>query len=214
MIIVKVNLAVGNLTVRSFDKSEIVNLCINAKRRNQTDIRAFRGLDRTQTAIMGIVHVTNLETCTLTRQTAGAQSRQTALMGDFSQRVRLVHELRQRISAEERVDNRRNRLGIDKVNRSEHLIVTHVHALADSARHTCQTHTELVVELLPDCAHTAVAQVVDIVDISLRVDKFDKILDNLDDILLRQNLNIHRSGQTQFLVDAVAAHLTKVITLL
>ena len=119
-----------------------------------------------------------------------------------------------RVGAEERIDYARNGLGVDKVDGGEHLIVAHIHALTDGAGHTCQTYTELVIELLADSAHTAVAQVVDIVDISLGVDKLDKILDNLDDILLRQNLNIHRSGQTQFLVDALAAHLTKVITLL
>ena len=113
------------------------------------------------------MHVAHLETGTLTRQTAGAEGRQTTLVGDFSQRVCLVHELRQSVGAEEGVDNRRNRFGIDKVDGGEHFVVTHIHALTDGSRHTGQTHTELVVELFADRAYTTVAQVVDVVDIGL-----------------------------------------------
>ena len=135
-------------------------------------------------------------------------------MSDLSQRVGLVHELRQGVGAEERIDYARNGLGVDKIDGGEHLIVAHIHALADGAGHTCQTYTELVIELLADSAHTAVAQVVDIVDISLGVDKLDKILDDGDDILLGEDLDIHRCGEPELLVDAVTAHFAEVVTLL
>ena len=77
--------------------------------------RAFRCLDRAETAVMGVVYVSDLETGALTRQTAGAEGGQTALVGDFGQRVGLVHELRQRVGTEEGVDNRRDGLGVDEV---------------------------------------------------------------------------------------------------
>ena len=57
-------------------------------------------------AVVGVVHVANLEAGAVTGQTAGAQGRQTALMGQFRQRVGLIHKLRQRRGAEELLDSR------------------------------------------------------------------------------------------------------------
>ena len=163
---------------------------------------------------MGIVHVSHLKARTLTRQTAGAQSRKAALVGDFGQRVGLIHELAERVRAEERVDNRRYGLRVDEIDGSEHLIVAYVHTLADSTRHARETHTELVVELLAHSAHAAVAEVVDIVDVGLRVDKLDKILDDGDDVFLREDFHVHRRPEVEFLVYAVASHLSEVVALL
>src|SRR5690606_3148902 len=77
-----------------FDESEIVNLGMYTKRRNQTDIRTFRRLNRTQPSVMGIVNVTDLTTCTLTGETARPKGRKTPLVRDFSQWIGLIHELR------------------------------------------------------------------------------------------------------------------------
>ena len=131
MAVVEVYAAVLHRAVGSLDKTEVVDLGINAERGDQTDVRAFRGLDRAETTVMGIVHVSHLESGALTRQTAGAKGRQTALVGDLGQRVRLVHELREGVGAEEGVDHRRDSLGVDQVDRLEHLVVAHVHLLAD-----------------------------------------------------------------------------------
>ena len=64
--------AVYDLAVGSLDKSEVVNFCENAERRNKTDVRTFRSLDRAETSVVGIVYVAHLETCTVARKTAGA----------------------------------------------------------------------------------------------------------------------------------------------
>ena len=207
LVVVEVDLGILHLTVRRLDKAQVVDLGINAERRYKTDIRAFRRLNRAQTAIVGIVHVAHLETGSLTRKSARTQGRHTALVGHLGQRVGLVHELRQRIRTEERVDDRRYGLGVDKVDGCEHLVVAYVHTLADGARHTGQSHAKLVVKLLAHGAHAAVAQVVDIVDIGLRVDKLDEVLDDFDDIFLGEHLDFHRGGQSELLVDSVAAHL-------
>ena len=65
-------------------------------------------------------------------------------MGNLGQRVGLVHELGQSVGAEEGVDHARDGLGVDQVDGSELLGVTHVHALTDGAAHTCQTYRELI----------------------------------------------------------------------
>ena len=66
IIVVQIHLAVLNLAVGSLNESEIIDLGIDAERRDKTDVRAFRGLNRTETAIVGIVYVSNLEAGTLT----------------------------------------------------------------------------------------------------------------------------------------------------
>ena len=55
---------------------------------------------------------------------------------------------------------------------------------------------------------------VDIIDVALGVDKFNKIFDNGDDILTGKHLHIHRSVEFQLLVDSVTSHLAEVVTLL
>ena len=85
----------------------------------------------------------------------------------LSQRVSLVHELRQRVSTEERVDHARDGLGVDQICWCEHLVIANVHALTNGAVHTSQTDRELVRQLLADCTYTTVRQVVDIIHCSL-----------------------------------------------
>ena len=54
---------------------------------------------------------------------------------------------------------------------------------------------------------------VDIIDCSIGVNQLDEILDDLDYIFFGQDTNILVGIKTQFLVDAVTAHLAQVITL-
>ena len=102
----KIHFTIGCLTIRRFDKAKAINLCINTERRNQTDIRAFRRLNRAETAIMGIVYVSHLKTCTVAAQTTRAKSRHTALMSNLSKRILLIHELRKSVRSEVAVDYR------------------------------------------------------------------------------------------------------------
>ena len=208
IVVLEVDNAVCHLTVRSLDKAKLINLCINAKRRNQADVRTFRGFNRTKTSVVSVVNVAHLETGTVTRQTARTKGTQTALVSDFGKRVGLVHELRQRISTKEGVDNRRNSLCINQVGRCEHFVVTHIHAFTNGASHTCQAHAKLIVELFANSAHTTVAQVVDIVDVGLAVNQADEILDNLNDIFASEHTNVVADGQAKLLVDAETADIT------
>ena len=211
--IIHVHLAVVNLTVRSNDKAKVIDLCIHTERRNQTDVWTFRTLNRTKTTIVSIVYVTNLETCTLTRQTTRTEGRKTTLVSYLSQWVGLVHELWQWVCTEEWVDNTRDGLGIDQICWCKHLIVTNVHTLTDCTAHTCQTDRELVSQLLANGTNTTVRQVVDIINCSTWVDELNQIFDNLDDIVLSQNTDIHICIETQLLINTVATYLTQIITL-
>ena len=211
--IVEIHLSVGHGTVRSLDESHVGDLGIDAERRNQTDVRAFGRLDRAKTAVVRVVHVADFETSTVTRKTAGTEGRQTALVRDFGQRVDLVHELRKLRSAEERIDHRRERLGVDQIDRREDFVVTHVHTLADGTCHTHETYRKLVRKLLAHRADTTVREVVDIVHLGFRVDELDQVLDDGDDILARQRADRRIDVQIELLVDPVTADIAQVVTL-
>ena len=54
-----------NLSVRCFDKAVNVNSCVSCNVGNQTDVRAFRSFDRTHSAVVRIVYVTNFKSGTV-----------------------------------------------------------------------------------------------------------------------------------------------------
>ena len=105
---------------------------------------------------MGVVHVTDLEACTVTGKATRAEGGQTPLVGDFGKRVGLVHELGQLAGAEEGVDNGRQGLGVDEVDGVELLGVPHVHPFTDGTGHTAETYAELVGKLLSNGADATV----------------------------------------------------------
>src|SRR5690606_486334 len=79
--------------VRGFDKSKSVYFRKYTKRRNKSNIWTLRSFNRTKTTVVGIMNVTNLETCTLTRQTSGPKCRHTTFVRYFSQWICLIHKL-------------------------------------------------------------------------------------------------------------------------
>ena len=53
------------LAVRSFDEAVLVDACIDGERGHETDVLAFRRLDRAHTAVVGGVDVTDFHGSTL-----------------------------------------------------------------------------------------------------------------------------------------------------
>ncbi|MCY1508640.1 hypothetical protein D9M68_429550 [compost metagenome] len=160
---------------------------------------------------MGHVHVAHFETCTFTRQTTRAKGRHAALVGDFGQRVRLVHELRQLRGTEEFLQRGRDRLAVDQVVRHQRLLLgltqTFLHGLLD----TCQTGAVLVFGQFADATHAAVAQVVDVVDFAVAVAQVHEDLDHGQDVFVGQH---HRAGRfvaADLGVELHAAHARQVV---
>ncbi len=94
-------LTVSYFVVRCFNKAHVIDLGMHTKCRDQTNVRTFRCFNRTQTAVVRIVNVTYLETCTLPAQTTGSECGDTTLVRDLTQRVGLIQELTQLRSSEE-----------------------------------------------------------------------------------------------------------------
>ena len=134
-------------------------------------------------------------------------------MRDLRQRVGLIHELRQLVGTKERVDHRRQGLGIDQIDRGKHLVVSNVHTLTNGSGHTGQTNTELRTQLLTNSTNTTVGQVIDIIDLCFRVDQLDQVFYYGNDIFLGQDLLVHLDIKTQFLIHSVTSYLTQVISL-
>ena len=166
----QIHLSVLDIAVRSFDETEGVDARIYAKAGDKTDVRSFRTFDRAETAVVGVVHVTHLESCAVAGKTTGAECGETPLVGDLCQRVGLVHELAQLAGAEERVDHGRETPRIDEVGGSELLAVADVHPFANGTGHPVEAYAELVGKLLAYSADATVAQVVDVIHSGLTVD--------------------------------------------
>src|SRR5690606_28601743 len=108
------DLAVGDLAVRRLDEAVLVDAGEGRPRVDQAGVRAFRRLDRADTAVVGRVDVADFEARTLTREAARPERRDAALVRHFRQRVGLVHELRQLRGTEELADRGDRGLGVDQ----------------------------------------------------------------------------------------------------
>ena len=190
-----------DLAVRSFHKAVLVDLSIGCQIGDQTDVGAFRSLDGAHTAVVAVVNVADLETCTVTAQTAGAQSGQTALVGQFSQRVVLIHELGQRRRTEELLDGCHHRADVDQSLRGDDALILALqgHAFTDDALHTGEADAELVLQQLTHAADAAVAQVVDIIGGADAVAQAVQVVDG------SQNVG-HGNGTADQLVVVAAQH--------
>ena len=179
--------------VRRLDEAEVVHASERRERRDQADVRSFRRLDRTDSPVVGRMNVAHLEARALARQATRPECRKAPLVRHRRERVRLIHELRELTRAEELLDDRRNRLGVDQIVRHQRLDLLERHALLDRALHAHQTDPVLVLEQLADDAHPAVAEVVDVVDALVRIGtvlQIDEILDRGEDVVAAKRREI------------------------
>ena len=131
---------------------------------------------------MGRMHVAHFEAGALAGQAARAKRGHAALVGDFRQRVVLVHELRQLRGTEKLLDRGGHRLGVDQLLRGQALGLGHRQALLDRALDADQAHAEHVLGHFADRTHATVAQVVDVVDHAATVADLGQHLDHVEDV--------------------------------
>ena len=87
--------AINHLAIRRLDEAELVDARKARKRRDESNVRTFRRLNRTDATVVRRVHVSDLEACTLARESARPQSRKAALVRNLRERIGLIHELRE-----------------------------------------------------------------------------------------------------------------------
>ena len=159
------DLALDHPAVRSADEAELVHRGHRGERADEADVRAFRRLDRAHAAVVGGVHVADLDGRALAREAAGAQRAQTAAVREAGQRVGLVHELRELRGAEELLERGDDGPDVDQGRRHDGVRVLGGEPLADDALHAREADAERVLHQLADGAQAAVAEVLVLVDL-------------------------------------------------
>ena len=201
-------LAVLDLLIGRDQEAVFVHAGVDRQAGDQADVRAFRGLDGANAAVVGNVHVADLEAGPLAVQAAGAQGRKPPLVREHRQRVGLVDHLRELAAAEEVLDGRRNALRIDQAARRHVLQVLQAHPLLDRAAELQEALAQLVAGQLVDRPQAAVAQVVDVVDFRRRVvgPQLHQVIDGGDQVVGPQRHFVLGDVQAELAVDAEAAH--------
>ena len=207
------NQCVFHHTVRALEEAVLVGARIGSQGVDQTDVRTFRRLNRANTAVVSRVYVTNFKARTLTRQTARAQCRNTALVGDLGQRVVLVHELGQLARTEELFHRRSHWLGVDQVLRHQAFAFSHRQTLFDRTLNTYQANAELVFSHFAYTANTTVTQVVDVIDDAFTVTDVDQSLQHGNDVFFAQHARTFDLGTTDTTVELHPADRRQVIAL-
>ncbi len=87
------DLAILDAAIGGDEETVIVDAGVNRQRTDQTDVRAFRRLNRTDSTVVRNVNIANLETSPLAIQTARAECREPTLVRQLAQRVGLVNDL-------------------------------------------------------------------------------------------------------------------------
>ena len=103
-------------------------------------------------------------------------------MGDLGEGIVLVHELGQLTGAEELLDHRRHRFGVDQLLRHQLLGFREAQAFLYRPLDPHEPDPELVLRHLADAANAPVAQVVDVVDGTTAVLDVDQRLECVDDV--------------------------------
>ncbi|OIQ79544.1 hypothetical protein GALL_387200 [mine drainage metagenome] len=197
------HVAAIDAAVRCFQEAILVGTGKQRQRIDQADVRAFRRFDRTDAAVMGRMHVAHLEARALAGQAAGAKGRNATLVGDFGQRIGLVHELRQLAGAEELADRARHRLGIDQVMRHQVVGFCLRQALLDRALNAHQTGAELVFGQLAHGTYASVSQVIDVVDLAATIAQLDQNADHRQNVLVGQRDRAIGAMRTDLVVEAL-----------
>src|SRR5262249_296237 len=82
-----------HFAVRRLYKAVVVDAGKAAQRRDQSDVRTFRRLNRADTSVVRRLNAADFESSGLTRPPTRPKGRETSLVRNFRQGIRLIHEL-------------------------------------------------------------------------------------------------------------------------
>ena len=160
---------------------------------------------------MAKVDVAHIEAGTFTAQTTRPEGAQTALVGQLSQRIGLIHKLAQLAATKEFARRRHHGADVDQAQRRDLVWVADRHAFAHDALHAQEANAQLVLDQLAHGLDTAVAQVIDVVLAAIAIIDLHNAPDHRHQILVGQNAVLQRCGDIQTAIDFVATHFAQVI---
>ncbi len=205
---------VFDLPVRGLDETVLVDPGETAEGGDQADVRAFRGLDRADPAVMRVLDVANLEAGPFPAETAGAEGGEAALVGDLGQAVDLVHELGELGTAEELLEGGDDRLEVDEVlGHGRREVGGDGHLFLDRPFHPGQADAEGILDQFADRTDPPVAQVVDVVDQALAEAEVEQVLEDFHIVVRGQRLVIERCLEPKLDVELEPADPGEVVLL-
>ena len=206
-------LAILELLIGGHEEAVLVHAGVDGQAGDQADVRAFRGFDGADAAVVGNVDVADLEARPLAVQTARPQGREPPLVREHRQGVGLVDHLRQLAAAEEVFDRRGDAFRVDQAARRHVLQIFEAHPLLNRPPQLEEALAQLVGGQLVDGPQPPVAQVVDVVDLRVRlvIAQPQQVLDGRDKVVGTQRHLRLGDVQSEFAVDAEAAHPSEAI---
>ncbi len=204
-------LATLQAPIGGLDESELVHPRVDCQLADQSDVRTFWRFDGTDTPVVAVMHIAHFQRCGLASQASGSQCAQASLVRELTQRVGLVHKLRQLAGAEERLDGCGNRLDCQNHLRHDLPLVHGGHALFGDLLHAQEAVAQLALQQLADGTHALVLQVVDLVHLALAAIQLQQVLDHGNEVFLGHRAHVQREVKPQLLVQLVAPHARQVI---
>ena len=152
------------------------------------------------------MNVADFKSRAVAGQTARPKGGQTALVGQFGQRIDLIHELGKLAAPKEIADHGGQRLGIDQLLRRHALqaLIEQRHALLDQALRAGQADAALIGQQFAHRADAAAAQVINVVQRAFALFEAQQIFRGGDQVFLGQDAGI-AALDAQLLVDLVTA---------
>ena len=213
------------LPVRRLKEAEGVDAGEGRERADKTNVRAFRGLDRTHTACSARGERHGPPCRRGHGQDRRAECRRVPVR-QSGERVVLIHELRQLGGSEELLDRGNDGTDVDQRGRRDCRSLLRRHPLADHTVKARQAGADLVLDELANGANTTVAKVVDVVKLDLDVVRptavrlglvgveGENVVDGSDNVLEGQLAATVLRVEAELLVDLVATNLRKVVALI
>ena len=202
-----------DLPVWGLDEAVLVGPGIDREGVDEPDVRPLRGLDGAHPAVVGGMNIPDFEPGPLAGQAARAEGGDAPLVRDFRKGVVLIHELRELARAEELLDHRRHRLGVDELLGHQVLGLRQAQPFADRSFDAHQADSELVLGHLADASDAPIAEMVDVVHLPATVPDLDEGLEDVRDIPGLEHISARRLLASEPPVELHSANGRKVVAL-
>ena len=157
------------------------------------------------------MHVAHIETRLFTRETAGAKRRETAFMANLRQGIRLIHKLGELAATEKLFYCRYDRANSDERTGVYPSWLLDTHALLHDSLHTQQAHAQPCLDQLAYTAHAPIAQMIDIVFVSMTVVQLNQAANNVHQVIQRQGAATLWNRQIQLPIQFVTTHTPQIV---
>ena len=137
------NVPFRNLSVRRHDEPELIHTSVRGELRDQTNVWTFRRFDWADSTVVRTVNVANFQLCTGSLKTTRSKRGKTSLVGNFRQRVRLIHKGRQLVRTKEALNRGRDRLDRENNSWQQVLLILRGHSLSSNLFHSNEAESQL-----------------------------------------------------------------------